>query len=424
MDNTRTMTFAVNDCAKGLLKEDACSLQELIEGCSEYPKCTNLCKDQGTAISKNQEHCVQCGELATYDISVAECFCPVGWRRNELFLINDAAPFSHDCSPCPKGSTVIPSWIIPNGERYHKTAGVEYTADAFSCASCPSGMEFNDEYQCQCKENHLLSGEAAEGPQMCIDETYMPTVSTAYSQVKFNFVSNGINGPTKSTTVNSIVISHFYLEAASRCEYYKSNSQSHVNSCENLLNLCVMSSYDETSAPCKELRIISRSRDGLIERLLYEKDSDDIIRDRTIKMKMSLREKEGHETGLDFRLVKYSMDGEFKGTERLENQFVSCIDGISSDFLLNNAEIPFGRTLNIEGVCDLNILTKRDTFFYELYLVDKGTPCGDGIDCLVPVPVLSTSYTSDGNTFPNMFEETSSSKFVRRFVLNDNLVRN
>jgi hypothetical protein len=185
-----------------------------------------------------------------------------------------------------------------------------------------------------------------------------------------------------------------------------------------------MSSYDETSAPCKELRIISRSRDGLIERLLYEKDSDDIIRDTTINMKMSLREKEGHETGLDFRLVKYSMDGEFKGTERLENQFVSCIDGISSDFLLNNAEIPFGRTLNIEGVCDLNILTKRDTFFYELYLVDKGTPCGDGNDCLVPVPVLSTSYTSDGNTFPNMFEETSSSKFVRRFVLNDNLVRN
>jgi len=68
-----------------------------------------------------------------------------------------------------------------------------------------------------------------------------------------------------------------------------------------------------------------------MERLLYEKDSDDIIRDttRTIKIKMSLREKEGHETGLDFRLAKNSMDGEFKGIERLENQFISCIDGIS-----------------------------------------------------------------------------------------------
>jgi len=68
-------------------------------------------------------------------------------------------------------------------------------------------------------------------PQICINETYIPTVSTAYSQVRFNFVSNGIYGSTKSTTVNSIVVSHFYLEASSRCEYYKINSQ---KPCEQL----------------------------------------------------------------------------------------------------------------------------------------------------------------------------------------------
>ena len=143
MDNTRTMTFAVNDCAKGLLKEDACSLQELIEGCSEYPKCTNLCKDQGMAISKNQEHCVQCGELATYDISVAECFCPVGWRRNELFLINDAAPFprlfsvSERINSCPKRSTVIPAWVYRTVNAIIKRpeSNISATYDIFSQSS-------------------------------------------------------------------------------------------------------------------------------------------------------------------------------------------------------------------------------------------------------------------------------------------------
>ena len=39
------------------------------------------------------------------------------WRRNELFLINDAAPFprlfsvSERINSCPKGSTVIPAWV-------------------------------------------------------------------------------------------------------------------------------------------------------------------------------------------------------------------------------------------------------------------------------------------------------------------------
>lgn len=419
--NASVFGYGTDDCPPGLLKEDTCSLNELLEGCT-YPTCTESCKGQNLALSLDKEHCVKCGGISIYDKNLAECICPNGFRRDEIYSRNASTPALHKCSPCPAGSTVLPSSLISNSERYHITAGVKFMIDAFSCASCPSGMVFDDDFHCKCQANFVLLGEAAVGPQTCIDEAYLPTVSTGYSQLKFNFVSDEMDQSTKSE-INSIIASHHYLEAASGCEFFKSNSQ-HSKNCETLMNLCVMSSYDQTSAPCEEVLTISRTRNGLRTHM-YEKDSDDILRDTAVKMKMSLRKKEGHETALTFRMKKFSIDGEFKGFERLTNQFVSCIDKLSLGGPPHSSEITFGKSLHIGGACNLNELMKGETFFYELYLLDKGASCVEGTDCLIPIPVFTTSFR-DGSSFPNTnrgYGSLSDDKFVRRFVISDNLVR-
>ena len=409
------------------MHHSTCSFEKSIgDGCI-YPQCSPICSEQLLAVSLDQRHCVSCENQATYNIITGECECPDGYRRVEIYDRTSSSPIGHDCLACPDGTAVFKHKRISTG-------GASFQPDPYVCAHCPDpDMRFDTDNNCKCRDGFIMTGEASIGPQECIPASHMPSVSTDYSTVNFNFVQSPEGKGRSRAVIESIIFSHLYLAAASRCEFSEGQSSRSVNACQTLANLCVMSSYDNNAAPCRQLQLVSRGEVNLMRKLIYSGDRDDIIHHRGIQMKMSLEERDGFEHKLDFRLAKYALNGEFVGFERLKSQFIPNgfaspeSEGISSE--IESKDFIFGEAVSVELGFDLSELIDAEMYLYELYVVDKATTtCGMNAEstsdeCLYPVPVMLTSYTH-GNAFPNVNKsplDESDDKYVRRFFLFDNM---
>ena len=419
-------------------------------------------------ISLDQSTCVTCGTLATFDVSSGigigsgsgTCICPSGHKRVEVYnATNELRPVVLDCLECPPGTAVITDTLLElkslsqsqsisnyyPGQQYHMTAGVSFPLDPYVCARCPDPeMIFDEEYNCICGEGFVITGEASVGPQSCIRSNFMPSVSSDYTKVEFHFIETqdksgagvgvgaGARGEMSDTIIiDSIILSHYYLEAASGCEFQRGNSEKTRNACQTLMNLCVLSSYDNTAAACRQLQTISKSQGNLRNRLIYEDDVDDILRDKSLEMLMSFREKEGFVHKLEFRLAKFTVDGRFVGFEELDNQFLFPCAKVESSVVDGNDEsmFRFGRPFSVQmNDCSVEEFFERDMYLYELYVVDTKGECGaddfvDGAECLYPIPVLATNLSQD-KTFPNVnrnIGDELDDKFVRRFTIFDNV---
>lgn len=407
-------------CQANSLQEDSCTLKEKQDGKCVFPQCSpTFCRERSLAVSRDKSYCLPCGGRSMYNDTLGECICPEGWRLLEIYGHNTSRALFQDCIACPAGTAVIQYKMLRSGQTLYSTAGAHFIPNPFSCASCPPGMEFNKDKMCICKENHVLVGEVSIGPQMCIAQSLMPSITTSPSRIKFYYLPDG------PLTFESITLSHYYLQAASRCEYYDDGSLMSIRACQTLLNLCVMSFYDRTSAPCKQLEAISTNRQELMDKLFYKKNINDIIQDsQSVKMKMSLKQKDGFENLLDFRLAKYSLSGEFKGFEPLRKHFHSFFDGSMSGRRKDNTfGIAFGQNVDKEQDYDLTSILEEESFFYELYLVDKGSNCGNDA-CLIPIPVKVSNNGLEVNDFATGSEISNNEEqiYVKRFVLVDNMV--
>ena len=348
----------------------------------------------------------------------------------------------HGCLECPLGTAIIDETMLTNDETYYTTAGALFKPDPYTCAQCPHrDMLFDEEFNCICREGFVIAGESSVGSQTCVDSNHIPSnFPSVYSKVKFNFVTSSKNDKASSSSieVDSIIISHYYLEAASSCEFAQSDSERNRRGCQTLLNLCVLSSYDNTSAACRQLALLSSQTSILRNKLFYDDEVlDGILRDQNIEMQMSFGERENFEHTLDFRLAKYTVSGDFLGFQNIKKDpfLTPCSNNIGKSGRFNS-NIPttsdqilrFGRPFaNDVHECSLGELMAEETLFYELYLVDKGAQCGDdynSFECLYPIPVLTTNYIED-ETFPNInkvFSDEEDDKFVKRFVALDNMV--
>ena len=106
------------------------------------------------------------------------------------------------------------------------------------------------------------------------------------------------------------------------------------------------------------------------------------------------------------KVAKYTIDGIFIGMEDVGSQLLPChTEKIKDQSLSAEGMFDFGKPFRTERTCDLDFLLSEQMFFYDLYLVDQGKNCGDGHECLYPVPVLI-----DGN----------GSQYTRRFFTLDN----
>ena len=405
-------------CKRNELQEIICANGQKLDGTCVYPLCSSTsCMADSLAVSNDSLHCVPCGGRSTYDENVGQCICPDGWRLLDVHEVNSVKPLYQDCMACPSGTAVINSSMLKQGQKYYTTAGVHFVPDPFVCASCPSGMKFDDNKICICEANHVLVGEVALGPQLCLNQSFMPTITTLFKNVKFAYLPGG------AMTLQSIVLSHFYLQAASKCEFYEGDSFDSISACQTLLNLCIISWYDEASAPCKQLNTVSSKRQQFKDMFTITSENApiDIFQNKeNINMKMSLSRKDGFEHNLDFRLVKYSLNGDYLGFEPLNTALHSCFDRAIAQTKLSKYGIPFGKSFEIEEECDLASLLEEESSFYELYLVDKASFCGSS-NCMISVPVL-ISNELDGRDFYSGIATSDGKRYAKRFVLLDNMV--
>ncbi len=364
-------------------------------------------------------HCVICGSQSLYDEATGNCECPVNHKRIEIYNTSTLIPEIHECLACPAGTAVIDTVILEPGQRYHATAGAFYEPDPHTCKSCPdSNMIFDEGFNCICREGFVMTGEKSIGTQFCVNKKVLPSITSSYSKVKFYSISSSENNKIpRNIEIDSIVLSHYYLKVASTCEFSNGSLKSTRNACQCLANLCVLSSYDETAASCRQLALSLRNdQQKLRQNIVYEDNT--IIRDRSIQMQMSLKEKKGFEHTLDLKVAKYSIEGEFIGFQNLENHFIMpCIGSEASlhkGVPSKGATFKFGKPFSTEHKCSLADLVQNKVYFYELFIVDKRAQCGSEdseVECLYPVPVV---ISNNGGIHHD--------KIVSRFVFVDNMV--
>ena len=435
-----------------------CPNDELRQAKCEEASCLTTCHDFGQAVSFAGNHCVECGTGSVYDIQSYECTCsnplkqassntPVSTRRLvEIYTDINSTPSSKNCIPCPRGTAIMSADLYADDESYFQTAGMKYIADPYKCASCPDpNMFFDTDYNCVCDSvsGYIVAGEPLIGNQRCIK--YMPSISSAYDKVSFYSVQDPKErSHAVKMEVDSIVFSHYYMHAASECEYFRGVNIKGFTACQTLGNLCVMQLYDQDTSACRLLRnIISEERNVdyhgqsdwkyTLPWLLYDGNADDISTDRGIQMKMSFAEREEYAHNLKFKLAKYALDGTFMGFEDLTSQFLYCSSSVAPNTVEQGSKqwYSFGRNYRLETHCHLTNLANMEMFFYEIYVVDEGnTSCRtrerESGECLYPVPVLNRNLVQEG-VYPNMIknaENQMDDRLSRRFFLIDNQVRN
>lgn len=439
-------------CPPNQLQKDAdCSIDSMLQGSCRKHLCSSECADISYVSSLDQKSCLPCSMrnetrkdgASEYDRDYKVCTCrnpprgaPTGnrvvsWKLVEIHDEVTGLPISNDCVRCPAGSAVITRDLYDERE-FFLSAGMRFIADPYSCSFCPDArMYFDTDYNCVCSEGYILTGEVSVGEQSCIE--HLPSVSGSYSEIRFQDPAPAGRKSLDALdlTIDSVIFSHYYLKAASECEYYEGTSQG-LQSCQALSNLCVMSMYDEEAAACKELDIISQKRDGTssstLPWLYYEDEADSVNDDRSIGMKISLHPQRNRTNSLSFKLVKYTLNGTFAGIEDLSNQLEYCSE--TKHITKQPNWLIFGNGYKSEYKCSIDDLIETEMFFYDMFIVDEShESCKDetinsGLQCLYPVPILIRNLVED-RSFPNYNVhplDEYNDRYVRRFFLVDNQV--
>ncbi len=438
--------------------------------CSGF-SCTSTCSEELKATSIDHSICIPCksdsgsstsptvGDVS-YDETIGDCTCNnppprkaelksiTNYKLVEIYTDESGSPSSKKCMRCPYGSAVISRKLLSNEEEDEKftTAGTTYYPNDYVCVECPdANMYFDTDYQCKCKDGYFIVGETSIAPQKCIKNT--PTLDSDYAIVKFSSIRSREGNPNERPqviTLNSITFSHYYLDAASSCEFLSGqNIQRDLSACQTLANLCVMSHYDDSSVPCRQFKsVIMDTRTSSYRNqedwkvgmpwLYYNYEGNDIVEDRSIQMTLSMKEREGSQHFMKYRLFKYSMDGSLIKMEELSDQFQFCVENSNN---VNTASgrfwFKFGHSVRYENMCNLELLLDKEMYFYDLYLVDEGCnsnsiDSNDGSECLFPIPVLNKNLLQGGDSLPNRnnnFADEMDDIYTRRFFLFDNMVR-
>ncbi|KAL9181414.1 hypothetical protein ACHAXT_010219 [Thalassiosira profunda] len=433
--------------ANALQAEVDCATDSLWEGNCVGIACSTECSQSSQVPSLDKRTCIPCSNSAAFDTATNQCTCnnpakssasdtPVATQRLVEVPDDSGKPLRKDCVPCLEGMAVITEELYEAGQDYFVAAGRKYTADPSACASCPDPrMFFDTDYSCVCEDGYLLAGEASVGEQSCLKNA--PSVAGPYTRVRFQSLDLIGDKSTESYdfTLESITFSHLYQRAAGDCEHFDGSSASSLQACQALGNLCVMSMYDEDAPACRQFEAILQRRvetyhdqedwKVTLPWLRYSDDAESVANDRGVRTKVSFHPEDDRTNVLSFKLAKYTVNGTFVGLEDLANQFEYCYRSTRGYDDLNHTHwLTFGNTYRQEYSCSIDDLLEKETFLYDLYLVDEGSDaCSGDSECLYPVPVLNRNLASDGK-FPNVnqrLDDELDDIYTRRFFLFDNL---
>ena len=108
-----------------------------------------------------------------------------------------------ECVQCPSGQAVIDADLT--------TMGRVYTADKYTCATCPDPNMFftnTSPKRCECGGGMISKGKESVGELYCVSST--SAITTSYEVEYFNVQTNVKNAATGSYSVdNSDVLEHY-----------------------------------------------------------------------------------------------------------------------------------------------------------------------------------------------------------------------
>ena len=298
-------------------------------------------------------------------------------------------------------------------------SGKQYYGSLYLCQSCPDPlMSMTLGNVCTCPNGYSITGVSTIGPQSCV------LTSLAVSYLKLENIAINIKYNDIGITVLSSTISHYFIKAATHCQYFGGSKD--IQSCNILANLCALQLYDDQSTVCSTYLSIIASRGAVyIDNVanwvtgmpwLYYSGSSTACFDSGVDRTVTLRN-----DNLEYVLGTFTMNGTFLGYQPLGTLFTYCGrvgpysstgggTSSTSDYQI------FAHVTNNNYTCDLTTLYGKQQLFYELYL--RGAT-------FYPVPVRVVNLRSgvSGNQ-PNNLRPINNlcdgtDVLVRRFFLVD-----
>ena len=352
------------------------------QACSMY-QCETCAS--GTGPSQDQSRCISCGSLGLNSTS-KDCLC----GKNSKLIEGET---EKTCEACPENAYSLPG--------------------AYECTVCSDEkMKYIEGQGCVCESGYENAGLHTMGSVRCVQVKQINAIDTKFpSSGATKAMFADFDDGTAPITVDSALYSHYFIQVATQCYFY--TSESHARACRALANLCILQHYNVDAVVCALFRDIqTRGRTSIshniagwamtLPLLEYSERSQVVLNKVDISMLMTHTndEDELDRKTIDFKLAVFSMNGTFLGMEDLDKQFMYC--GTSNHAAggpsYNSQWLKFGHGYSETYRCDLETLLESDTLFYELYLIDQ-SPGTNGT--LYPVPVRVLNYRGKSGTLLN-----------------------
>ena len=356
----------------------------------------SLCPSESTSY-RDRSQCVTCGSTTTgLDPTTGDCGCSSAMMMLYETDVAGTKLSSKQCEACPVGTAVVTS------SQY--IAGMYYKADRYSCQSCPDqnmqmSVSSTGVYSCVCGASYQLVGVSGIGPQSCVlitnTQSFLSQTSAAY---RMTYLSG-------SVVENSLTIQHYYLQAASQCQFF--GSPDDVRYCQQLANLCVLQLYADSAIPCINHQTIIKLRGTLsqvrgITNWAYGQpwlyfggtDATAVCTSNIYLIKKKF------DSVLKYMLGVYTMNGTFIGWKPLEAGLSYCTNGApytshgGGESAATDWQI-VGYSRDYSFRCELQPLLQREQLFYELFLYGQNANNA----YYVPVPVRITNIAENGMIF-------------------------
>lgn len=309
------------------------------------------------------------------------------------------------CEACPVGTAVVSS------SQY--IAGAYYKADRYACQSCPDknmqmSVSSSGVYSCVCDASYQLVGVSGIGPQSCVLTTNIqPFLSQAPAAYRVTYLLSSGSGSV--VVESSLTMQHYYLQAASQCQFF--GSPDDVRYCQQLANLCVLQLYADTAIPCINHQTIIKLR-GTLNQVrgisnwaygqpwLYFGGTDDanaVCTSNIYLIKKKLN------AVLKYMLGVYTMNGTFLGWKPLEAALSYCTNGAPftskgggdsapTDWQIVGFDQDYTFSCELQPLLEQQQQQSEEQLFYELFLYGQNANNA----YYVPVPVRITNIAENG----------------------------
>lgn len=280
----------------------------------------------------------------------------------------------------------------------------------------------SDALVCLCPPDYTTTGASAVGPQSCV-----PTAQASpfvIAEVKASTVAY----PRLGSSVQSIVLQHYYVKAVTGCTYF--GGSLNLQDCQTLANLCVLQLYDDTATACVDFLAIynARSSKGVYDVAAWSNalpwiyynsagvSASTVCSDTTFSKHLSLGK------FLNYFVASYTLNGTYLGLAPLDTFFSYCslqapLSSQGGGDSSNTYWQFFANSQILDYQCDLSLLLEEEQRFHELFIFSNRR------DLYHPVPVRIVDVLSNGartnNLVPRRVLCDEKDVLVRRFFLYD-----